>query len=112
MEGEAAVNTSDHADAALEEETEAAGLNPAGGGRDGGWGGGGRVKKKRERKIKRSSLTLLRGLVRDVAPICLIDAKVNKQGEDGGEEGEGEGEGWGRKMHKPFSPAVDLELIL
>lgn len=41
-------------------------------------------------------LTLVLLLVRDVGPIYLIEAEVNKQ----------------KKMHKPFSSAVDLELIL
>lgn len=42
-------------------------------------------------------LTLDLLLVRDVGPICLIDIEVNKQK---------------KKMHKPFSLAVDLGLIL
>lgn len=71
-EGEAAVN----ADAASEE-TEAPGFELCG------------REKKRKRRGKKDPLTLLLGLVRDVAPICLIDAKVNKQGEGRGGGGEG-----------------------
>lgn len=57
----------------------------------------------RERK---NPLTSVLVLVGDVGPICLIDAQVNKRGvEDVGGERK-------KKMHKPFSLAVDLELIL